>query len=257
MVLKGYQQSPHPKRTRNEAAFQDSKRRLQRLSINLFAAQEEAKRRVVRELHDAFGQNLTGLRLSLTAMAQNSARETKETLGTAIDLVNQLIEKSRSLSLELRPPILDDLGLLPTLSWYFKHYFTTTQIAIDFVHAGIERRFSADVETAVYRILEEALTNIYRHANTKSANVCIGAHQTRLQIDISDRGCGFDQTAFSQTYAGSGLLEMHERTVLLGGRFRIASNPGRGTRIVAEIPLKGAESPYRNYPWIKRKPIRG
>jgi signal transduction histidine kinase len=142
------------------------------------------------------------------------------------------------LSLDLRPAMLDDLGLLPALLWHIEHYTAQTHVRVNFKHSGLEkRRFGPEVETAAYRLVQEALTNIARHANVDEATVRLSTHQRTLVIEIEDRGKGFDEESVLSTRETSGLAGMRERAVLLDGSFTIKSQPGAGTRLTAELSL--------------------
>ena len=136
------------------------------------------------------------------------------------------------LSFDLRPHMLDDMGLLPALLWYFERYTVQTRIQVNFKHSGLNGRLLAPkISTVVYRVVQEALTNIARHAATDEAEVSVRATQTALRIRVEDRGKGFHPSA------STGLLEMRERALMLGGKLKIRSTPGTGTLITVEIPL--------------------
>ncbi len=156
--------------------------RLQDLSRQLLETQEAERRRLARELHDEIGQLLTGLKLALDLGAAAGLSEAQA-------LVADLIAKVRTLSLDLRPAMLDDLGLLPALKWLFDRYTAQTQIRVNFKHTGIEsRRFPPEVETALYRLAQEALTNVARHAGVREAAVRVWATPEALGVQIEDRG---------------------------------------------------------------------
>jgi signal transduction histidine kinase len=224
---------------------EESVRRLRTLSQRLLTLQEDEKRLLVRKLHDEFSQTITGLKLSLAAIAAKADENVKEHLRAAMLLLDELLDKARGLSLELRPPILDDLGLLATLLWYFQHYLVKTQVTVEFVHDGIEGRLPAAVETATYRIVQEALTNVARHAAVNDATVCVSANQHQLYLEVSDQGKGFEPETALRSHTSSGLLEMQERAELLKGQLTIRSMPGRGTSISAAIPLTASEAPSK------------
>jgi signal transduction histidine kinase len=223
-----------------ELALEESVRRLRTLSQRLLTLQETEKRLLVRKLHDEFSQTITGLKLSLAAVAGKADENVKEHLGTAVLLLDELLDKARGLSLELRPPMLDDLGLLATLLWYFQH--VKTQVTVEFVHDGIEGRLPPAVETATYRIVQEALNNVARHAAVNDATVCVSANQHQLYLEVSDQGKGFEPETALRSHTSSGLLEMQERAELLNGHLTIRSMPGRGTSISAAIPLTASEA---------------
>jgi signal transduction histidine kinase len=234
-----------PQGKKAELPLEESIRRLRTLSQRFLTLQEEEKRRLVRRLHDEFSQTLTGLKLTLAAVCGKADDHLKEDLASALFLLDDLLDKARGLSLELRPPMLDDLGLLPTLRWYFQHYLVKTQVTVDFVHNGIEGRFPPAVETTAYRIVQEALNNVARHAAVEDATVCISANQHQLYLEVSDQGKGFETESTLQS-GSSGLLEMQERAELLDGHLTIKSTLGRGTSISAAIPLTVSEAPSRD-----------
>jgi signal transduction histidine kinase len=150
----------------------------------------------------------------------------------------------RKLSLDLRPAMLDDLGLLPALLWHFEHYTAQTQVRVNFKHSGLEkRRFGQEVETAAYRMVQEALTNVARHAGVPEVTVRLSTHPRTLLIEIEDRGGGFDLESVLSAGETSGLAGMRERAVLLGGSLNIESHPDSGTRVTAELSI--ADSPAR------------
>jgi signal transduction histidine kinase len=215
-----------------------SRRRLRALSRRLVEAQEAERRRIARELHDEVGQVLTGLKLSLEMADRTAVEGRASRMAAAKTLLNGLIARLRALSLDLRPTMLDDLGLLPALLWQFEQYTAQTGIHVDFEHAGLERRFRPEVETAAYRIAQEALTNVARHAGVTEVRVRLWADAAKLSLRVEDRGAGFDVQAASSGYRSSGLSGMHERTALLHGRLTMISSPGAGTTVAVELPLR-------------------
>jgi PAS domain S-box-containing protein len=213
-----------------------SREQLQALSQRLLEVQETERRFIARELHDEIGQVLTGLKLTLGMSTHLGAGAAASSLNYAQTLANDLIARVRDLSLALRPAMLDDLGLLPALLWLFERYSAQTNVHVDCKHVGLEgRRFGAAVETAAFRIVQEALTNVARHARVSSVMVRLWSDPNRLGVQIEDSGIGFDPQATSAT--SSGLAGMHERASALGGHLTIDSAPGSGTRILVEWPL--------------------
>jgi signal transduction histidine kinase len=206
---------------------------LQGLSHRLVAVQEQERRNIACELHDEIGQMLTALKLMLdvgeaTGESQQGARE----------LARDLLERVRNLSLELRPPMLDDLGILPALVWLFNRYTTQTHIKVSFRHSGLERRFTPQIETAAYRVIQESLTNVARHAHVLEVEVRLWADEAQLQVQVEDNGQGFDLDEVLGQSGSNGLSGMRERVMLLGGELTIDSRPGAGTSLVAELPLQ-------------------
>jgi len=210
--------------------------RLQELSHRLVKVHEEERRHLARELHDEIGQYLTALKLRLSRM--DDAGEAVGKIEDAQELLNELIRKVRQLSLDLRPNVLDDLGLIPALKWYFERYTQQTGIAVDFDPRISDRmRFSNEVEISIYRIIQESLTNVARHASVQSVLVELSTTENQIELLIEDEGSGFipnDQ----KNGASSGLTGMIERARLLQGEMQIQSQPGQGTRITVHLPLE-------------------
>ncbi|MBN1978308.1 MAG: GAF domain-containing protein [Anaerolineae bacterium] len=214
--------------------------RLQILSQRLVEVQENERRYIARELHDEIGQYLTGLKLVLDMAARSPGEVENDSLEEALALADELMAQVRNLSLDLRPTMLDDLGLLPALLWHCGRYTDQTGVHVDLRHTNLEgQRFKPEVETAAYRIVQEALTNIARHAGVDNATVRLWVEQDVLSAQITDQGAGFnpDDPLISDT--SSGLVGMRERAALLGGKLTIKSAPGAGTCLTAKLPLGG------------------
>jgi signal transduction histidine kinase len=214
---------------------EESRRRLAALSQRLVDVQESERRDIARELHDEVGQLLTGLLFRIAGHGTGGGSPQEEM--TAI--VNDLISRVRDLSMNLRPPMLDDLGLLPALTWQIDRFETQTGIHVEFRHADLDRRFDPQVEITTFRFVQEALTNVARHAGATKANVNIWASAEALGVRIEDEGRGFD-VGPALAARSSGLNGMRERSRLAGGSLDIDSEPGRGTRLSLVLPLRGA-----------------
>jgi PAS domain S-box-containing protein len=218
----------------------EGRSRLQALAHRQVETQELERRRIARELHDEIGQILTGLKLTLEMSQALPAEEIPGNLMDARKMVDELLSKVRELSLDLRPSMLDDLGLLPALKWHFDRYNAQTGVKVNFQHGGIEgRRLGSELETAAYRIVQEALTNVARHACVDSVDIVIGVERGTMRIQIDDTGVGFDiEHAYSSGTSG-GLSGMRERAVALGGQVLLQSQPGAGTHLEVMMPLSG------------------
>lgn len=218
--------------------------RLQALSNRLVEVQEAERRHIARELHDEIGQLLTGLKLLIevsTLVPDAEAGKIRSNLKEAQALVNELMTRVRDLSLGLRQTPLDELGLLTALRWHFERYTAQTGVRVVFKHKGVERkRFAPQIETAAYRVVQEALTNVARHAHVDHVTVRLWADHETLGIQVEDQGRGFDSDAVLNDAFSGGLSGMSERVTLLGGRLTVESKPGSGTRVTAEIPLSGS-----------------
>lgn len=208
---------------------------LSTLSRRLLLVQEEERRALARELHDEIGQALTALQFDLAA-----ARIRGETAIVAAEAtVQALTEQVRTMSMDLRPPMLDSLGILPTLQWLIDRFQSRTAIWVDLRHQGIERRFRPEIEIAAYRVVQEALTNVARHAEVDRVMVSLLGDST-LVIVIRDEGRGFDSATM---LAPNGLRGLRERVELLHGTVVIEAAPGAGVRITAEFPLDDLATP--------------
>ncbi|MEY4760883.1 MAG: hypothetical protein RLZZ200_739, partial [Pseudomonadota bacterium] len=213
--------------------------RLRAMSWRLMEVQENERRHLSRELHDEIGQILTGLKLTIAGGAGGSADQAKVSLDKAQGLVSDLMVRVRELSLGLRPSMLDDMGLLAALLWHFERYTVQTQVRVVFEHGGLRGRFAPEIETAAYRIVQEALTNVARHAGVDEVTVSCRSDSDVLHIQIQDRGAGFEPGKVLATQSTSGLAGMRERAELLGGRLTLESAPGKGACVTVELPLRG------------------
>lgn len=221
-----------------EEALKKSAEQLKTLSRRLMEVQEAERRNIALELHDEIGQVLTGLKLTLEVSTKLPAVEVGDSLTQASGLVNELMARVRKLSLDLRPAMLDDLGLLPTLLWQIEHYTAQTHVKVNFKHSGLEKqRFAPEVETAAYRVVQEALTNVARHANVPEATVRVWTDQDMLSIEVADAGQGFDLD-YVVGRETSGLTGMRERATLAGGQLKLESAVGAGTRLLAELSIR-------------------
>lgn len=210
---------------------------LQTYSRRLLEVQEAERHHLARELHDEIGQILTGLRLRLKTNRELTAEAAITVIEEARRSVDELLERVRGLSFDLRPAVLDQLGLLPALLALFERFTQHTGILVNFKHQGMERRFAPALETACYRIVQEGLTNIARHAGVAGAMVRVWAVADTLSLQVEDRGRGFDPEAALATMGSTGLAGMRERAMLLKGNLTIESQPGAGTMITAEFPV--------------------
>jgi PAS domain S-box-containing protein len=209
--------------------------RQRRLTKSLVDVQEAERRHIAKELHDHLGQLLTGLQFMLETAKNQASGTQRSHLEEIQDSVSDVIRQIREMSLNLRPSMLDDLGLLPTLLWHFDRYTSQTGIKVNFHHDQFPKRFPLEIETAAYRIIQEALTNVARYAQVNEVFVGLVLQEETLWVEILDNGKGFDLTAVSDK-PSSGLGGMRERADLLGGYLVVESFIEQGTQIVAALP---------------------
>jgi signal transduction histidine kinase len=205
-------------------------------------AQEEERRRIARELHDEASQALAALLVSLRLMENApSLEEARAQVARMREVVNQTLDEIRALAWELRPSVLDDLGLVPALTRYIQSCRSRFGMEIDLEVVGLDQvRLPWEVETALYRIAQEALTNAARHAGARHVSVILEQRDNRALLIVEDDGEGFDVAqvwASVQERGRLGLYGMEERAFLVGGRLTVESAPGSGTTVVVEVPL--------------------
>ncbi len=210
----------------------------------IIETQENERRRISRELHDEIGQALYAIQFNLEMVDKDLPHTTaavRARLEEAKFLSSQTLATMRQLSLDLRPTMLDDLGLVPTLRWYIKNFSKRLDIDSDFEAVGLEEKLSPPIETAFYRIVQEALNNIAKHAQADRVEVSLLKRDSRIYASIQDNGKGFDLEKVLHPEAperGFGIVGIQERVSLLGGRLEIQSRPGFGTLISVEIPYE-------------------
>ncbi len=214
----------------------------------LIAAQEDERKRVARDLHDGLGQDLAGLALRLEAIekqAVNQPEQARTQLQQARALIAETTERAYAMILALRPSALDDLGLAPALRVHAGRALKDTGVDFKLESRDLTRRLPAEIETALFRIFQEALTNVVRHAGARKVFVSLAVRDGSFEGEIGDDGRGFDLREVRTDGHGPhglGLLGMEERVAQCGGTLDILSRPGAGTRIRIRIPLPEADS---------------
>jgi two-component system sensor histidine kinase UhpB len=228
-------------RKRAEEALQLTSERLQTLSRRLLEIQETERRQIARELHDEIGQALTATKINLQSLQRYPEPATiAGRLEESIGIVEGALGQVRSLSLELRPPLLDDLGLAPALRWLTDQHAHRTGLRVEFRSGAVDARFDGAVATACFRVAQEALNNVVRHAGARHVTVELQTQEDGAHLRVSDDGAGFDvPTARRRAAQGAslGLLGMEERATLAGGGIEWRSRPGQGTEVHAWFPL--------------------
>jgi signal transduction histidine kinase len=218
----------------------ETARDLQRLSSRLLTAQEEERRSIARELHDEVGQVLTAIKVEL-AVAQRAIEARggqPDALADVRTITDGALHTVRDLSHLLHPAMLDDLGLAAAIDWYLKGFSRRHGVKIELLQDRMEERLTADTEAAVYRIVQEALTNVAKHAQATTCRVYLQRLTNTLLVTIEDDGIGFEPDAPRQPGAtrGIGLVGIRERVTQLRGELRLESAPGKGTRLTVEVP---------------------
>jgi len=226
------------------SAQKQAEERLRELTRRLVTAQEEERKRIAQELHDELGQALTAISLDLgsieKALSSGTPSGIKEHITDARSLADEVDERISEIALDLRPSLLDDLGLLPTLQWYLNRYSQRLGIEVSLDVQDLEDRLPEEVETTLYRVIQEALTNIAKHAKANTVRLNLERSKDAIGVTIRDDGRGFDVKESQEsltTLEGVGLIGIRDRVSTLGGRAEIHSKPGQGTSIEIEIPL--------------------
>lgn len=217
-------------------------RDLRNLSNQILHVQEEERRRISRELHDEVGQALTAVNTNLTMLQRNGTVETQRLRSKIADtqnLLGQTMDTVHSFARELRPAMLDELGLLPALRSYLKNFAARTGLRVRFDGSPEAEKLSDDQKTVVFRVTQESLTNVARHAHARHVTVSVRKLANTLQVRIKDDGRSFrvDKQLSANGKKRLGLVGMQERVRLVNGSFTIKSAPGRGTAVRVEIPL--------------------
>lgn len=248
-------QSHQAERQRLLQAVAQQRDQLRSLAAKLTDVQEQERQRLARELHDEMGQALTAIRMNLSVVEKAlpaASPRAKEQLAEAAQLTEQTLEQIRELSLNLRPSMLDDLGLIPTLRWYIRRFRSRTDSAVTFDVGSINEQAIRPplLKTALYRIIQEALTNIARHAAATDVLVHLSASTSNeflldadasILLRIEDNGRGFAPEEVFESAEGPlgiGLLGMRERVSSLGGTWQLESAPNSGTQIQILLPLE-------------------
>ncbi|MCK6501117.1 MAG: PAS domain-containing protein [Nitrospira sp.] len=224
------------------AALSEANERLRVLSRRLMEIQESERRAIARDLHDEIGQALTAMKLNLRELRTlPNCEHVEEQIADSLEILAQVLQRVRSLALDLRPSLLDELGLVPALRWYAGRQAERAGWELRFSAEGAVTRPSPEIEIACFRLAQEALTNVARHSRAEWVEVRLEFGTREVVLVIRDGGIGFDlQDIRNRAHAGTsiGLSGMEERVRLAGGEFAIHSTPGEGTEIRALFPTK-------------------
>ncbi|HJW90429.1 MAG TPA: sensor histidine kinase [Anaerolineales bacterium] len=212
----------------------------------IVAAQEAERQRIARELHDETGQALTAIGLGLRATSTSLRQDVEKAahnLRQIEDLAKHSLVELQRLIADLRPSHLDDLGLAATLRWYTGEVQSRVSIQASVEVSGEERLLPGEVKTTLFRVVQEAITNVIKHSQARSVCVRLAFSDEGVSVQVEDDGIGFNPTKLRTSRPSWGLVGMEERAALLGGKFNLASRPGRGTRVEVFIPYNGTLQP--------------
>lgn len=214
----------------------------QTVAAQILRALEAERKRIARELHDETSQSLTSMMVNLEAIERQLPDEAEEVavrLRLTKEIARRTLDETRRLMFDLRPSVLDDLGLVPALRWFISQRVQPAGLKVDFQASGLEGRLSDELETALFRILQEAMTNAVKHARATGIQVSLTHEPGRIMSIVADNGLGFDPEQSvnkDDKDRGLGLFGMHERATLVGGMVQIDSAPGRGTAVRVSVP---------------------
>ncbi|MGC2828896.1 MAG: sensor histidine kinase [Candidatus Acidiferrum sp.] len=223
-------------------ALARSRLELEALSARLVEAQEEERRSISRELHDEVGQSLGALLVEvgqLSKLVPPEARDTQAQITHIKSVAESAVKSIRDIALLLRPPMLDDLGLVPALEWQAREISRRSDMEVEVHSQSVSEDLGDETKVTIYRLVQEALNNAATHAFAKNAKVTVVQRPDKIIVEITDDGDGFD----AERKRGMGILGMEERVRRLGGAFTIQSAPGKGVIVTAELPLRLFESP--------------
>jgi PAS domain S-box-containing protein len=229
-------------RKRAARELEAANHQLRVLSRQLFHLQEEERRHLARELHDEIGQNLTAAKMNLEMISPHVPAKVTGRLQDSVQLLDRLLTQVRQLSLALRPALLDELGLVPTLRWLVEQQAQRAGLRTQFDAPEPLKKLGSEIQTVGFRIVQEAITNVLRHAHARSVSIRLEIVGDQLRIKIVDDGNGFELAEVERRAHGGlgfGLIGMRERAALVGGRVQIISSPNKGTSVEVSLPLNG------------------
>lgn len=223
-----------------ESKLRASHMQLKALSQRVLEVQELERRRVALELHDELGQSLTAIKINLQMQKRFENQPRQDFNADNLRIVDDALNQVRRLALALRPSMLDDLGLAPALHWMAGQNSERHGFAVQFTSARLSDRLAPEIETACFRIVQEALTNVSRHANARNVEIDLRYEQDNVLLSVQDDGCGFEPDAMRERASSGGslgVLGMEERATLIGGQLVIKSTPGLGCKVQLSCPI--------------------
>lgn len=228
-------------RKQMENELRESRGQLRALSMFLQTVREEERKRIARELHDELGQSLTALKIDLDWLQARHVAQDAKVAGKLLSMgqvLGKTVESVRRIAEDLRPGMLDDLGLAAAIEWQVEQFQERTGIRCELAMNRDEFELDDRVATSVFRIIQEALTNVARHAEADAVSIAVEENDGKIRLEVRDNGKGFQPGPKKRSY---GLLGIRERVNMLGGEVEILSKPGDGTSVRATIPLQAAE----------------
>jgi signal transduction histidine kinase len=221
-----------------ERKIRDYQVKLQQMAFEAALAEERERRRIAQDLHDRVGQSLALARIKLDVVRGITSKEIRAAIDMAIELISTSIEDTRTLTFDLAPPVLYDLGLKPALAWLCEDIEKRTGVHVEIADDGAQPRFDESTAALLFRAVRELLTNVFKHAQAPSARVALEQVGERFEIHVEDTGAGFDVEKLGRgPDAGFGLFSVREQIARLGGTVAIESTPRRGTRVSLRVPV--------------------
>jgi signal transduction histidine kinase len=244
LMLLGQQASIAIQNARLFEAVQSHRQLLRQLYSEQFSILESERKRIAHELHDEMGPTLSATLISLQLFKNlgTDGRALDAKVDETERLLKGIIEKVRELAYGLRPPMLEHLGLAESLKWMIDTYFSGGNMTVDYRHSGVHAELDPDLALAIYRIAQEALTNVVKHAEATHVVVRLAIVDGRLRLRIEDDGCGFADGERPDRRVGLGLASMRERIEHLRGEMELRSSPGQGCRLSFACPIEGADA---------------
>jgi signal transduction histidine kinase len=212
---------------------------LRQLATHLQDIREDERTRIAREIHDELGQQLTGLKMDISWLSKKingQAPEINQKLSESLVLIDDTVKTVRRIATQLRPSILDDLGLISAMEWQSEEFEKRFKIITVFKANITVLDIDAEVATGLFRVFQESLTNILRHSKASEVNASLHLEHESLTLQITDNGVGFEVDNIGEKKT-LGLLGMKERTLMMGGTYQITSDPGMGTTVLITVPI--------------------
>ena len=222
-----------------EEKLKKSHEDLRQLATHLQDIREDERTRIAREIHDELGQQLTGLKMDISWLSKkisNGSAEINQKMREALKLIDETVKTVRRIATQLRPSILDDLGLISAMEWQSEEFEKRFKIKTSFVSNSATVQVESEIATGLFRIYQESLTNVLRHSKATEVKATLNAHDGLLILHITDNGIGFNAIE-NESKKTLGLLGMKERTLIMGGTYEISSKPGNGTTVVISVPI--------------------